>query len=124
MKLVITTTADPGARAFLITVLQAVAARLSAGETTGLIGAHTGYQARADGEPLIFLALPDIARRAGLTPETVKTYRKRALKNLQNGTPHAGDLPEPDAMTGNTPGWLPATIDAWRDRRPERTAAA
>lgn len=56
----------------------------------------------------IYLSLADIAARVGVEPSTIRTYRSQ------------GRLPEPDAMTGPTPGWLPATVDAWVKNRPGR----
>lgn len=49
-----------------------------------------------------YLAMADIARRCGLAPSTVRTYRLR------------GELPEPDAWIGDTPGWTVDTIDRYR----------
>lgn len=54
----------------------------------------------------VYLSLADIAERLGIGASTVRTYRSQ------------GRLPEPDAMTGPTPGWLPATIDRWLEQRP------
>jgi len=55
-----------------------------------------------------YLSLADIAERLGLQASTVRMYRSE------------GRLPEPDAMTGPTPGWLPETIDEWHASRPGR----
>lgn len=55
-----------------------------------------------------YLSLADIAERAGVEANTMRTYRSQ------------GRLPEPDAMTGPTPGWLPETIEQWLTNRPGR----
>ena len=57
-------------------------------------------------EVQIYLTVSEVARRAGLSPNTVKAYTKIP-----------GRLPEPDALTGRVKGWLPETIDAWIERR-------
>jgi excisionase family DNA binding protein len=55
-----------------------------------------------------YLSLDDIAEQLGLDATTIRTDRSR------------GGVPEPDAMIGSTPGWLPATVDDWVSARPGR----
>lgn len=57
---------------------------------------------------ITYLSLADIAERVGVEASTIRTYRSQ------------GRLPEPDAMTGPTPGWLPETVDEWMAARPGR----
>lgn len=54
------------------------------------------------------LTLGDVARRLGLSLSTVHNYR------------YQGRLPAPDGTLGNSPWWLPETIDAWQASRPGR----
>lgn len=58
-----------------------------------------------------YLDTSGLAARAGLSPSTIRAYWARR--------PHL--LPAPDAMTSGTPGWLPATVDAWLAARPGPT---
>lgn len=51
-----------------------------------------------------FLSRPQVAARIGVRRETLNKYT----------------LPEPDAMVGGLPGWLPETIDSWQATRPGR----
>lgn len=55
-----------------------------------------------------YLSMGDIAEMLGVAHNTIRKYRSE------------GRLPEPDAMTGPTPGWLPETIEAWQLARPGR----
>ena len=50
----------------------------------------------------------DAAMALGVQPQTFRQWRSRGL------------APEPDAMTGNRPGWLPETIEKWRRERAEK----
>ena len=50
---------------------------------------------------LNYLTLHDLAVRWGLKYNTILQRR------------HQGKLPEPDAMVGRTPAWLPETIEQW-----------
>lgn len=56
------------------------------------------------------LTLDGIRQRYGWTAATVRQYRT------------AGVLPEPDAVFGRTPVWLPGTLDAWERTRPGQGA--
>jgi len=58
------------------------------------------------------LDMPAVARRLGIAPSTVRKYRS------------SGRLPAPDVMLGQSPGWAPATIDAWVTQRPGKGAGA
>lgn len=60
--------------------------------------------------PIVYLDMPGVARHLGLSPATIRAYR------------HEGTLPEPDAITGSMPGWLPETIDTWQANRPGQGA--
>lgn len=51
-----------------------------------------------------YLGVKQVAERLGIT--------QGALLSLS--------LPEPDALTGRTRGWLPETIDEWNAARPGR----
>ncbi|MGG7112984.1 helix-turn-helix transcriptional regulator [Bifidobacterium catenulatum] len=51
-----------------------------------------------------YLGVKQVAERLGIT--------QGALLSL--------NLPEPDALTGRTRGWLPSTIDRWNVTRPGR----
>lgn len=53
------------------------------------------------GEQGHYLSMGELAKRARLQEQTIRQYRTR------------GTLPEPDITVGRTPGWLPATADAW-----------
>ena len=54
------------------------------------------------------LTTADVARLAGITPESVRTYLRRRT------------IPAPDGHLGVTPWWRPATIEAWLASRPKR----
>lgn len=65
------------------------------------------------------LTMADIAADLGVKWDTVNTYKKRATRNRLAGTPRPGDLPEPDASHGRTPGWKRETYLVWKtDQRP------
>lgn len=49
-----------------------------------------------------YLSLTEVAKRLGITQGALSTL----------------PLPEPDAVTGRTRGWLPETIDTWNAARP------
>lgn len=51
-----------------------------------------------------YLSLTEVAARLGITTGALAGYK----------------LPEPDALTGRTRGWLPETIDQWNAARPGR----
>lgn len=53
---------------------------------------------------LTFLSRSEVAQRLGVKTDSINGY----------------DLPEPDAKIGNHRGWLPATIDAFKQSRPGR----
>ena len=53
-----------------------------------------------------YLDVKGVADRLGVDPSTVHTYRSR------------GGFPEPDNRFGQSPVWLPETIDAWKAARP------
>ena len=57
--------------------------------------------------PIPLLDLRGAAERLGVGYATIRRYRS------QDGT-----FPEPDALLGQSPGWLPATLDRWKDSRP------
>lgn len=71
-------------------------------------------------------ALPDrltlrmIAEDLGLPYDTVLTYRKRSLRNLRNGNPRPGDLPEADDPLEDKPRWKRSTYEQWKANRPGR----
>lgn len=74
-----------------------------------------------------YLDLHDIAQLAGITPESARTYHKRATRNRLQENPRPGDLPEPDVTVGtrkqaSKPGWARATVDEWLEGRPRRNA--
>lgn len=51
-----------------------------------------------------YLSRPEIGAYLGVTANTAAKF----------------DLPEPDAVIGRLPGWLPETVDAWHSKRPGR----
>lgn len=54
-----------------------------------------------------YLSVSDIAKRTGLSLNTIKAYSQVP-----------GKLPQPDALIGErVKGWLPSTIDTWNERR-------
>ena len=53
---------------------------------------------------LKFLGRKEVAARLGVKTDSLNGY----------------DLPEPDAMIGIHKGWMPHTIDEWRETRPGR----
>jgi len=55
-----------------------------------------------------YLSLKELAARIGVQPATAANYK----------------LPEPDALIGETRGWLPKTVDAWNAARPGKGAGA
>lgn len=65
-----------------------------------------------------YLSLAEIAERAGITHESMKTYHKRAVANREAGHPRPGDLPPEDIRLSRTPGWSERTVDAWLASRP------
>jgi predicted DNA-binding transcriptional regulator AlpA len=52
-----------------------------------------------------YLSITQIAERTGLARNTIKVYVQ------------IGRLPPHDAVIGRVKGWLPKTIDDWRDSR-------
>jgi hypothetical protein len=54
--------------------------------------------------PVRYLSRAEVAERIGVKPDTLGRYR----------------LPEPDAVIGQTRGWLLATVDAWNAARPSK----
>lgn len=56
--------------------------------------------------PVRYLSRAEFAERVGLAVGTLSRYK----------------LPAPDALTGTTRGWLPATVDAWQAARPGQGA--
>ncbi len=59
---------------------------------------------------IIYLSSTEAGEYAGVKPSTFRAYIVR------------NQAPKPDAMIGNTPGWLPETIDDWMRNRPGRGA--
>lgn len=56
------------------------------------------------------------AARAGVQPDTWNSYVSR-------GWPRGNPAPKPDGqIDGRTPYWFPATVDAWKRRRPRAGA--
>lgn len=55
-----------------------------------------------------YLDSKQAAHRLGIHPVSVRRARAE------------GRAPEPDAMTGNQPGWLPQTIDKWAKARDKK----
>lgn len=51
-----------------------------------------------------YLSRPQVAERIGVKRDTLNKYQ----------------LPAPDVLIGDLPGWLPATIDSWQATRPGR----
>jgi predicted DNA-binding transcriptional regulator AlpA len=64
------------------------------------------------------LDLKGVASELGLALKTVRHYHHMAAKHRREGTPHAGDFPEPDMMFGRSPVWKQATINHWLRHRP------
>ena len=56
------------------------------------------------------LSTAEVARLAGITPASLRTFRSR------------GTFPTPDGYLGSTPWWTPETVAAWLEtrRRPGR----
>lgn len=48
-----------------------------------------------------------VAARLGVHPDSITRYRAR------------DGFPEPDAMFGRSPAWLPETVDTWKANRPK-----
>jgi predicted DNA-binding transcriptional regulator AlpA len=57
-------------------------------------------------EDRTLLDITQAAAHLGMPVKTVSTYRYR------------GTFPPPDQQLGRTPGWYPATLDAWQASRP------
>lgn len=57
-----------------------------------------------------YLSIAEVAERCGLAEQTIRVYRSR------------GQMPTPDMHIGNTPGWLPETIEAYRLTLPGKGA--
>lgn len=53
-----------------------------------------------------YLGVTEVARRTGLSLNTVKSYSQIP-----------GRMPQPDCLVGRVKGWLPETIDTWIARR-------
>lgn len=83
------------------------------------------------------LTQPDVAERLGMTQSAVSQFERydsnptlRSLRHyalavgarlnievIDDWDPGAtGRAPDPDAMTGRQPGWLPETIERWKAR--------
>lgn len=54
---------------------------------------------------IVYLNFTGIAEKTGMSSGYLRQLRIQ------------GKLPEPDAMTGDNPGWLPATIEKWAATR-------
>ncbi|MFT3663188.1 MAG: XRE family transcriptional regulator [Gordonia sp. (in: high G+C Gram-positive bacteria)] len=54
----------------------------------------------------IYLSAAEVAERIGVVRSAISRYK----------------MPEPDALIGQTRGWLPETIDEWNANRPGRGA--
>lgn len=65
-----------------------------------------------------YLDIAAVARLAGVSPSTIRSYR--ALDGREERAHLPRLMPEPDITLGQSPGWLPATIDAWLAARPGR----
>lgn len=52
-------------------------------------------------ETVILMDYAAIAETTGLEPGVLRLWKNR------------GKMPEPDYMIAQSPGWLPATIEAW-----------
>ncbi len=59
---------------------------------------------------VVYLSRGDVARRLGLSEDTIKSYDRR------------GYMPPADAKIGRVYGWLPESIDEWQRNRPGRGA--
>ena len=68
------------------------------------------------------VTMPDIAGDLGLPLDTIHTYKTRSDRHRRQGRPRRGDLPEPDASLGRTPGWWRETYLRWKENRPGRGA--
>jgi predicted DNA-binding transcriptional regulator AlpA len=58
------------------------------------------------------LDIPAVAERIGVSRQWVDQMRTN------------GELPDPDIVLGQSPGWLVATIDEWDSKRSRRKATA
>jgi hypothetical protein len=67
-----------------------------------------------------YMDLAAIADRIGVSVRSMRVYHQRAKSNRLGGNLRPGDLPEPDAIYGRTPVWLPVEVEAWILRRPGR----
>lgn len=67
-----------------------------------------------------YLTLALIAARASITPDSARTYHKRATANREAGNVRPGDLPAPDLTLGTVPAWTEETISAWLAARPRK----
>lgn len=52
-------------------------------------------------ETVVLLDYAAISERTGLKPDVLRLWKSR------------DKMPQPDYMIAQSPGWLPATIDAW-----------
>ena len=72
-------------------------------------GVHRGAGGGVGGQPA-HRRCGDVARRLGLSEDTIKSYDRR------------GYMPPADAKIGRVYGWLPESIDEWQRNRPGRGA--
>lgn len=68
------------------------------------------------------LDLRAVAERCDLAYPTVRGYHNLATARRRDNAPHAGDFPPPDDRFGQSPVWLPETVDGWLTARPGRGA--
>ncbi|GAB2858235.1 hypothetical protein GCM10022221_67160 [Actinocorallia aurea] len=69
--------------------------------------------APAEHRPIVYVDMAGVAEWFGVSRAAVAQWRSRyAGSSVEAGRP--GPCPEPDAMTGSTPGWLPEREAEWR----------
>lgn len=54
-----------------------------------------------------YLSVTEVAKRTGLTLNTVKSYSQDTPRRM----------PNPDAMIGRVKGWTEKTIDEWQEAK-------
>lgn len=69
-----------------------------------------------------YLGYAEVADQLGVTVPVVRKYLAEARARRRDGQPLPKDMPEPDHIFGQSPAWLPKTIDRWVERRPGKGA--
>lgn len=67
-----------------------------------------------------YLDYPALGELMGVKVNVLRKMLSVARKNRAAGITKAMDIPEPDIMLGQSPGWAPDTIQDWLAHRPGR----